>query len=75
MHKIHHGVMFAMKHYPESYVIIVFIGVVKGTCIRVDYRFCLYVLYLVCGIPQNKAMDALMLTFLCLSLQALDTTL
>lgn len=75
MHKIHHGVMFAMKHYPESYVIIVFIGVVKGTSIHVDYRFCLHLLYLVSGISQNKAIDAQMLTFLCLSLQALDTTL
>lgn len=30
VHKIHHGVMFAMKHYPSSYIIVVIIGVIKG---------------------------------------------
>jgi hypothetical protein len=28
--KVHHGVLHAMKHYPDAYVIIALIGVVKG---------------------------------------------
>ena len=28
--KVHHGVLHAMKHYPDSYVIITLIGVIKG---------------------------------------------
>jgi trimeric intracellular cation channel len=29
-HKVHHGVNYALKHYPEAYVVAGVIGVVKG---------------------------------------------
>ena len=31
VNKIHHGVTYAMKIFPTSYLVIVIIGVVKGT--------------------------------------------
>lgn len=46
VHKVHHGVLYAMKKFPGSYVIIVVIGVVKGSAsshMRILQR-------LVCGV-------------------------